>query len=151
LGTPQGLVRKNGAKVWEGEYWAFGGVKSETGDWENLLRFPGQYFDEETGNYYNYYRDYDPSSGRYLQSDPIGLFGGLNTFTFSLNNTIVNYDEDALSAKKKAAEIILWLAATLGSDQGPDHTIKPPRVRPPIEQEQQRKPLPELGKGKGKG
>lgn len=46
------------------------------------LRFPGQYFDRETNLAYNYYRDYDPSTGRYVQSDPVGLDGGLNTFAY---------------------------------------------------------------------
>ncbi|MCU7937401.1 MAG: RHS domain-containing protein [Candidatus Thiodiazotropha sp. (ex Dulcina madagascariensis)] len=88
LGTPQQLIQKNGAKVWEGEFRAFGEVVAQTGDWENRLRFAGQYFDSETGNFYNYYRDYDPTTGRYLQSDPIGLDGGLNTYAYVGGNPV---------------------------------------------------------------
>lgn len=44
------------------------------------LRFAGQYFDTETQLHYNYFRDYDPSIGRYIQTDPIGLAGGVNTY-----------------------------------------------------------------------
>ncbi len=52
---------------------------------ENLvvnLRFPGQYFDKESGLSYHYFRDYDGTTGRYVQSDLIGLNGGVNTFSY---------------------------------------------------------------------
>ncbi len=48
--------------------------------------------DQETKTYYNYFRDYDPAIGRYIQSDPIGLAGGINTYAYALNNPIAKRD-----------------------------------------------------------
>jgi RHS repeat-associated protein len=57
------------------------------------LRFPGQYSLNESGLYYNYFRDYDPQMGRYIESDPIGLDGGsASTYGYSGNNPISGYD-----------------------------------------------------------
>ena len=50
------------------------------------LRFPGQYYDAETGKHYNVNRDYDPVTGRYVQSDPIGLDGGMNAFEYAVSS-----------------------------------------------------------------
>jgi RHS repeat-associated protein len=56
------------------------------------LRFPGQYYDAETGLSYNYFRDYDPGTGRYIESDPIGLMGGVNTYAYVRGNTLMYVD-----------------------------------------------------------
>ena len=86
LGTPQRLVRANGAVSWAARYEAFGRAEVVEDQVTNPLRFPGQYYDEETGTHYNFHRDYDPGVGRYLQSDPIGLLGGGNTYQYAYNN-----------------------------------------------------------------
>jgi RHS repeat-associated protein len=62
------------------------------------LRFPGQQYDGLAGLYYNYYRDYDPAVGRYVESDPIGLAAGVNTFAYASENAISLADQDELEA-----------------------------------------------------
>lgn len=52
------------------------------------LRFPGQYYDQESGLHYNWNRYYSPRMGRYISSDPIGIEGGLNTYTYALSNPV---------------------------------------------------------------
>ncbi|WP_428719485.1 RHS repeat-associated core domain-containing protein [Undibacterium curvum] len=56
------------------------------------LRFAGQYFDRETNLHYNYFRDYDPQTGRYIKSDPIGLKGDINTYGYVDENPIMFID-----------------------------------------------------------
>lgn len=80
LGTPQALSDSQGRVVWRAEFSAFGEVASEINEVKNPLRFPGQYENEETGFYYNYFRYYNPSLGRYLSEDPLGLVGGLGIY-----------------------------------------------------------------------
>ncbi|MGH8582682.1 MAG: RHS repeat-associated core domain-containing protein, partial [Gammaproteobacteria bacterium] len=92
LNTPQKLTDESGQVVWDTSNEPFGTGTLLANAVEHPLRFPGQYFDAETGLHQNWFRDYDPSIGRYLQSDPIGLGGGLNTFTYALNNPLVFVD-----------------------------------------------------------
>ncbi len=61
------------------------------------IRHPGQYADVEVGLFYNYYRDYDPVSGRYVESDPIGLDGGLNTYGYVGGSPILDTDFEGLA------------------------------------------------------
>jgi RHS repeat-associated protein len=58
------------------------------GTFEYNLRFPGQQYDAVVGLHYNYFRDYDPAIGRYAESDPIGLLGGMNTYAYANSNPV---------------------------------------------------------------
>jgi RHS repeat-associated protein len=103
LGTPRQISDPASKKLvwrWDGE--AFGNSladedPSKTGKkFSYNLRFPGQYFDKETGKHYNYFRDYDPATGRYIESDPIGLAGGINTYGYVEGNPVSYADPSGL-------------------------------------------------------
>jgi RHS repeat-associated protein len=98
LGTPQSLTDENQAIVWQAAYTPFGKATILTNTVENNIRFPGQYYDQETGLNYNYFRYYDPSLGRYITSDPIGLAGGINTYAYVGGNPLVYSDPNGLNA-----------------------------------------------------
>jgi RHS repeat-associated protein len=81
LGTPQIMTDATNTVVWEADYKPFGEAEvNPNSSVVNNFRFPGQYFDAETGLHYNYHRYYDPKTGRYLTPDPIGLEGGINLY-----------------------------------------------------------------------
>ena len=85
-GLPDSVADSNGYTVWRGASTAWGRSLRESTpvNWDTPqnLRFQGQYLDRETGLHYNTFRYYDPAGGCYTQMDPIGLLGGLNTYTY---------------------------------------------------------------------
>jgi len=95
LGTPRRLADENGAIVWSWESKAFGDDEA-VGSVKFNLRFAGQYFDNETSTHYNINRDYNPKTGRYIQSDPIGFDGGVNSYGYVGGNPMGAVDEMGL-------------------------------------------------------
>jgi RHS repeat-associated protein len=74
-----------GTVLWEAQIAPYGAAKISTGGLVFNLRFPGHYFDAETGLHYNRFRYYDPLLGRYIQSDPHGIGGGINVYAYPAN------------------------------------------------------------------
>ena len=94
LNTPRRIADSDGNTVWQWDGEPFGNTPPQVevtraGQFTFNLRFPGQYADSETGLNHNYFRDYDPSTGRYIEPDPIGLAGGsFSTYTYALGNPV---------------------------------------------------------------
>lgn len=85
IGRPVFATDNTGGVVWEASYLPFGGVETSSGP-NSDLRFPGQWFQAETGLHQNWMRDYDPTLGRYLQADPLGLVDGASVYGYALQN-----------------------------------------------------------------
>lgn len=98
LNTPRVITDTTNKIVWRWDSGPFGAdAANEDPDGNGQtfrynLRFPGQYYDRETGLHYNYFRDYEPGTGRYVQSDPIGLAGGLNLYSYANQNPLTFID-----------------------------------------------------------
>ncbi|MHA5264433.1 RHS repeat-associated core domain-containing protein [Escherichia coli] len=86
-GLPLALISKEGTTEWCAEYDEWGNLLNEENphQLQQLIRLPGQQYDEESGLYYNRHRYYDPLQGRYITQDPIGLKGGWNLYTYPLS------------------------------------------------------------------
>ncbi len=93
LATPQKLTNSTGAISWAMESNAFGETTIKTQTTTNNLRFPGQYADSDIGLNQNYFRDYAPNFGRYIEADPIALMGGINTFDYVGQRVIIGHDQ----------------------------------------------------------
>lgn len=104
LDTPRVLLDANGQVRWRWLGEPFGATPAEEQPTAGLaavqqnLRFPGQQFEAFGGRHYNHFRDYDPSVGRYVQSDPIGLAGGINTYAYVGGNPLSYSDPEGLQS-----------------------------------------------------
>jgi RHS repeat-associated protein len=113
LGTPRLVENQSQQAVWKwdnAEAFGDSGANenpSSLGVFKFNPRFPGQYADQETGLSYNHFRSYKPEDGRYRESDPTGLAGGLNTYEYALGNPLGLIDPQGLEVPGQG-----WLAAT---------------------------------------
>ena len=85
IGIPREMTDIHGNLLWYGEYTAWGRLKKDERIYKDAhqpFRLQNQYFDEETGLHYNFFRYYEPDTGRFINQDPIGLFGGDNLYSF---------------------------------------------------------------------
>lgn len=108
LGSPKVMTNVSGQQIWKSDLAPYGesmgeefrvgnlNVQGTMTQVDSTFRFPGQYADGLTGLNYNYFRDYDPSLGRYIQSDPIGLGGGINTYGYVQGNPVKYSDSYGL-------------------------------------------------------
>ncbi len=151
LGTPQLATDGGQNVVWGANYQPFGETSLVTGSITQNLRFPGQYADAETGWNQNGWRDYMPQLGRYLEADPIGLGGGMNSYSYDGANP-VNFtdpsglcdegDHDCIDPSYPEALIIGGILRgtvktafnivrlCLGSAKSPQHTPSVPAPSP---------------------
>lgn len=118
LGTPIRLTDSAKRIVWSATNRGYGeGIYNADPDGDGRkvdmpLRYPGQYYDKESGLHYNYFRYYDPTVGRYITSDPIGLAGGINTYAYVGGNPLKFVDPTGEAAQALPA---VGIAAGFGA------------------------------------
>jgi RHS repeat-associated protein len=119
LGTPRAVVNDAGTTIWSWTYQGnpFGEQQptSSTGYVLNL-RYPGQYYDAESGTNYNLNRTYESATGRYLQSDPLGLNGGISTYAYVGSNPLSNIDPLGLAKQDYTIEPAVVSAEVRAAD-----------------------------------
>ncbi|GEM_PF-6711111 len=97
VNTPQKITDPGRTLVWDREQEPFGETyATPTSTIPTNLRFPGQYADAENSLSYNNARDYDPSTGFYIEADPLGLAGGLNPYAYTGQNPVHAIDPSGL-------------------------------------------------------
>ena len=112
LNTPRAIYDDQQRLEWKWEQQEPFGVNvpdenpSALGAFDFPVRFPGQYFDKETNLHYNYFRDFDPTAGRYIESDPLGLRVSLNTYTYVGGNALSLADPFGLAGRPAGIELL---------------------------------------------
>lgn len=101
LGRPWRVHNQSGSIVWSAANKAFDRQVTYNLIGDLNLGFPGQYLDAESSLWQNWHRSYDPSIGRYTQSDPIGLDGGINTYAYAFGNPLTYTDPEGLNPSDK--------------------------------------------------
>ncbi len=116
LGRPARMTAQDQSWVWDVIYSPFGATSYI---WSNPatmdLRFPGQWFQLETGLAYNWHRHYDPTIGRYLQPDPLGYGGGRNLYAYAKGNPFAYADRDGKNPFLVAVAIATFASVILTS------------------------------------
>jgi RHS repeat-associated protein len=136
LGSPRAVIHPTKNTIiwrWDVNNTAFGEHSPNADPDANALtytlnlRFPGQMYDSASGLNYNYFRDYEPATGRYLESDPIGLSGGLSTYAYSGASPLASVDPQGLTygdGVLQAEDIVFgptfWLRGQSGLDASID-------------------------------
>jgi RHS repeat-associated protein len=125
LNAPRVITQPSGnAIAWRWDTDPFGTVApnqnpSGLGTFIYNLRFPGQYYQAETGVNYNFFRDYDPSVGRYIESDPIGLRGGINPYAYVGGNPLSRFDPRGMCMNGLSAAETAESEATVALSNNP--------------------------------
>jgi RHS repeat-associated protein len=134
LGAPHQIVNSANGQVWFWNHDPFGnGAPTAAAGFAHRLRFPGQIYDAESGLHSNGHRDYDPRLGRYVESDPIGLEGGINTYAYAGNNPVSAIDPFGLDPKSKEDDPDALPEIDIAAQQPKPKELKPKEPTPPAQ------------------